>query len=51
MHQTDTGRAVANPRRTRLGLDWTARPVGGADRPQPAPNPAPDACAEERPVG
>ncbi len=41
MHETDTGRAVANPRRTRLGSDWTAGSGVVTDRSQPTP--APDA--------
>jgi hypothetical protein len=47
MQQTEFGRAVANPRRTRLGADWTARPTGVADRPQPTPGPASGADARE----
>ncbi|MBW4717141.1 hypothetical protein [Saccharothrix obliqua] len=43
MQETDTGRAVANPRRTRLGADWTAGSTGVADHPRPVPSPAPDA--------
>lgn len=42
MHETDTGRAVANPRRTRLGADWTSRSTEAADRSQPAPGPSSD---------
>jgi hypothetical protein len=45
MHETDFGRAVANPRRTRLGADWTARPTDVADRSQPSPGPTSDAGA------
>ncbi|GAB2960799.1 hypothetical protein GCM10027184_05110 [Saccharothrix stipae] len=46
MHETDTGRTVANPRRTRLGKDWTARSAGVTDRSRPAPGPGTD--LEER---
>lgn len=35
MHEIDTGRAVANPRRTRLGSDWTPGSSGRTDRSQP----------------
>ncbi|RKT54756.1 hypothetical protein [Saccharothrix australiensis] len=38
MEETDAGRAVANPRRTRLGPDWTAGSTGSVD---PRPNPGP----------
>jgi hypothetical protein len=49
MHETDTGRTVANPRRTRLGKDWTAQSAGVTDRSRPVPGPGPD--VEERPTG
>ena len=39
MHETDSGQAVANPRRTRLGADWRPRSGEVTDRSQP--NPAP----------
>lgn len=50
MHETDAGRAVANPRRTRLGADWRTG-SGATAGSQPTPNPAPDAGAEEHPLG
>ncbi|MFD7653800.1 hypothetical protein ACFV4N_07445 [Actinosynnema sp. NPDC059797] len=48
MHGTETARAVANPRRTRLGADWTARSAGTADPSGVNPEPAPEAGAGER---
>ncbi|MCE7001086.1 hypothetical protein LZG04_40650 [Saccharothrix sp. S26] len=48
MHEVETARAVANPRRTRLGADWT-RSTEVVDRPQPGPGPSPDRA--ERSVG
>ncbi|GAA1332878.1 hypothetical protein [Saccharothrix algeriensis] len=45
MQETDFGGAVANPRRTRLGSDWTAGSTGASDGQQPAPSPTPDAGA------
>ncbi|WP_156077222.1 hypothetical protein [Saccharothrix sp. NRRL B-16314] len=39
MHETDFARPVANPRRTKLDADWTARPTDVADRSQPMPRP------------
>ncbi|WP_433272414.1 hypothetical protein ACQPZF_16290 [Actinosynnema sp. CS-041913] len=51
MHETDTGQAVANPRRTRLGSDWTPQPTGVADQPRPTPDPAPGTGAGERSLG
>ncbi|MFJ6673220.1 hypothetical protein ACIQMJ_19090 [Actinosynnema sp. NPDC091369] len=49
MHETDTGRAVANPRRTRLGADWTSRSAEVADRSRQTAEPAPE--GGERSVG
>ncbi|WP_306749954.1 hypothetical protein [Saccharothrix yanglingensis] len=51
MHETETGRAVANPRRTRLGADWTAKSTGAVDQPQPTSGPTPGAGAEARSLG
>ncbi|MFD1150423.1 hypothetical protein [Saccharothrix hoggarensis] len=48
MHETDNGQAVANPRRTRLGPDWTAKSTAGTDRSQPTSSPVPG--AQGRPV-
>ncbi|MEU4741027.1 hypothetical protein AB0G02_11270 [Actinosynnema sp. NPDC023658] len=47
----NTGRAVANPRRTRLGADWIARSAGVADRPQPVSTPTPGDGEGERSLG
>ncbi|TQM79892.1 hypothetical protein FHX81_2204 [Saccharothrix saharensis] len=50
MHETDTARAVANPRRTRLGADWTSSRSGEvADRSRQTPGPDPE--GGERSVG
>lgn len=49
MHETVTGQPVANPRRTRLGPDWTARSTGVTARPQPMPGPATNAGAGNTP--
>ncbi|WP_367135708.1 hypothetical protein [Saccharothrix sp. HUAS TT1] len=46
MHEVNTGRAVANPRRTKLGADWTPQ---SAERSQP--NPGPATGVEERTAG
>ncbi|GAA1294755.1 hypothetical protein [Saccharothrix xinjiangensis] len=51
MHDNEAGRAVANPRRTKLGADWKAHTAGPTDRPRPTPEPAPEAGAEESPLG
>ncbi|NUT49073.1 MAG: hypothetical protein HOV94_17460 [Saccharothrix sp.] len=50
MHETDFGRAVANPRRTRLGADWTARPTDSTGGSRPAPGPTSDADTPRRPL-
>ncbi len=49
MHETITGQAVANPRRTRLGPDWTARSTDVAAHPQPTPSTATDSGAGNAP--
>ncbi|GAA3873619.1 hypothetical protein GCM10022243_43460 [Saccharothrix violaceirubra] len=43
MHENDSRRALANPRRTRLAADWTAQSVSTATDPRPAPHPEPEA--------
>jgi hypothetical protein len=48
MHEAESARAVANPRRTRLGSDWTPS-TEMADRPRPTPGPTPG--RGERQVG
>lgn len=49
MHETDTGHPVANPRRTRLGADWTARSATAPER--SAPTPSPTSGEGERAIG
>lgn len=46
MHEIDAGRAVANPRRTRLGPDWIAQSSDVTGHSQPTPSPAPTAGAD-----
>ncbi|MEV0676493.1 hypothetical protein AB0I60_08205 [Actinosynnema sp. NPDC050436] len=48
MHEIEAGQAVANPRRTRLGPDWTGRAGGVAGHPQPTPDPAREVTGDGR---
>ena len=48
MHELTPGRPVANPRRTKLGPEWTAQPTTSGGHPHPTPTPAGDPDAEGR---